>query len=209
GGMKFNFGGGGFPGGGGGGQPGRSSQGGSKTIFKDVPGVKEMSAKSWKAEMEDSASRRNVVILFYESNLQEMEEIEEAFTTFGAKLVQGAQLVEAGAVNCARSEGLCQKQGAKRLPSVKYYGPEGEQPKQFPSGAIDFHALSTWLPKVMADYVKVLVTEKDVRRWLPTDDKVPHVVFFSDKKTTPPLLKTLSVEFRERAALGVVLAGSE
>ncbi|OLP92394.1 hypothetical protein AK812_SmicGene25812 [Symbiodinium microadriaticum] len=80
---------------------------------------------------------------------------------------------------------------------------------RFQGGAITYHSLSTWLPKVMADYVKVIVTERDLRRWLPTDDKAPHVLFFSDKKTTPPILKTLSIEFRERAAVGVVLLGSE
>ncbi|CAK9071151.1 C2H2-type domain-containing protein [Durusdinium trenchii] len=61
----------------------------------------------------------------------------------------------------------------------------------------------------MANYVKALVSEKDVRRWLVADDQVPHVVFFTDKKSTPPLLKTLSIEFKGRAALGVVLLGSE
>eukprot|EP00434_Breviolum_minutum_P029182 symbB.v1.2.025812.t1/scaffold2531.1/size78352/1 len=75
--------------------------------------------------------------------------------------------------------------------------------------SITFHSLSTWFNKAMANYVKALVTEKDVRRWLPSDDKVPHIVIFTDKKTTPPLLKTLSIEFKGRAALGVVLLGSE
>lgn len=206
--MKFQFGGGGFPGGGGGGQAGRSPQG-RKDLFKDTPGVKELSTKSWKEDMEESASRRNIVVLFYESNLGEMEEVQEAFTTFVSKLVQGSALVEAGAVNCGRYEGLCHKQGARKLPFLKYYGPEGQQPSKFQGGAITYHSLSTWLPKVMADYVKVIVTERDLRRWLPTDDKAPHVLFFSDKKTTPPILKTLSIEFRERAAVGVVLLGSE
>eukprot|EP00439_Symbiodinium_sp_Y106_P001315 s1464_g1.t1 len=129
GGMKFQFGGGGFPGGGGGGRAGRSPQG-RKELFKDTPGVKELSTKSWKEDMEESASRRNIVVLFYESDLGEMEELREAFTTFVSKLVQGSALVEAGAVNCGRYEGLCHKQGARKLPFVKYYGPEGQQPSK-------------------------------------------------------------------------------
>ncbi|CAE8711113.1 unnamed protein product, partial [Polarella glacialis] len=79
----------------------------------------------------------------------------------------------------------------------------------YSKGGISFKSLSQWFPKVMSDSVKALRTEKDVKQWLVLDDKVPHVVFFTDKKTTPPLLKTLSIEFTERAALGVVLEGSD
>lgn len=204
GGGGFQFG--GFPGGpGGGGRPNR----GSKLLFQDVPGVQEIGAKTWKAEMEDESLRRNRVVLFYESNLQEMQELKDAMSELGAKLVQGSGLVTAAAVNCGKSEGICQKQGIKKLPEVVYYGPEGMQPNRHPAGQISFHSLSTWFNKAMANYVKALVNEKDVRRWLVSDDKVPHVIFFTDKKSTPPLLKTLSIEFKGRAALGVVLLGSE
>ncbi|CAJ1454744.1 unnamed protein product, partial [Effrenium voratum] len=81
------------------------------------PGVKEMTAKSWKEEMEEESLRRNVVVLFYESNLQEMQELKDAMQQFASKLVE-ASLVSLGAVNCGRSEGLCQKQGVKRLPTA-------------------------------------------------------------------------------------------
>ena len=53
------------------------------------------------------------------------------------------------------------------------------------------------------------MTEKDIQRWIMGDDKLPHLVIFTEKKTVPALLKTLSIEFKDRAALGVVLAGSE
>eukprot|EP00913_Durusdinium_trenchii_P012165 g11426.t1 len=67
---------------------------------------------------------------------------------------------------------------------------------------INYHSLSTWFNKAMANYVKALVSEKDVRRWLVADDQVPHVVFFTDKKSTPPLLKTLSIEFKGPQKMG-------
>ena len=216
--FSFQQGGGGghFQFGGGGGFPGGPSQGGgrsskgNKLLFQEVPGVQELTSKTWKAEMEEESLRRNRLVLFYESNLPEMQELKDAMTEVGAKLVEGSSLVLAGAVNCGRSENLCQKQGIKKLPEVVYFGPEGEQPNRHPAGrSITFHSLSTWFNKAMANYVKALVTEKDVRRWLPSDDKVPHIVIFTDKKTTPPLLKTLSIEFKGRAALGVVLLGSE
>eukprot|EP00931_Biecheleriopsis_adriatica_P098912 TRINITY_DN7309_c0_g1_i7.p1 TRINITY_DN7309_c0_g1~~TRINITY_DN7309_c0_g1_i7.p1 ORF type:complete len:452 (+),score=124.90 TRINITY_DN7309_c0_g1_i7:47-1402(+) len=212
GGMKFEFGG----GGGGFGKPGGGGRrggraGGDKVMFsQSVLGVAELDGdKAWKAAVEEDSMRRNMVILFYDSDLAEFEDLKSAMTEFGRKLVDASGLVSAGVVSCGRQQKICEREGVKDLPSARYYGPEGEKPKRHPAGPISFKSLSTWIAKAMADYVKVLFTEKDVKRWLPIDDKVPHVVFFSDKKTTPPLMKTLSVEFKGRAALGVVLAGSE
>jgi len=54
-----------------------------------------------------------------------------------------------------------------------------------------------------------LSSERLAERWLSSNDTVPHLVFFSDRKSTPPLLKALSLEFHGRAALGVVLAGAQ
>lgn len=210
--MKFEFGG----GGGGFGKPGGGGRrggraGGDKVMFsQSVLGVTELDGdKAWKAAVEEDSMRRNMVILFYDSDLAEFEDLKSAMTEFGRKLVDASGLVSAGVVSCGRQQKICEREGVKDLPSARYYGPEGEKPKRHPAGPISFKSLSTWIAKAMADYVKVLFTEKDVKRWLPIDDKVPHVVFFSDKKTTPPLMKTLSVEFKGRAALGVVLAVSE
>lgn len=211
-GMKFNFGAGGSPFGeggfGGGGSPG-GGLGASSMFGQTVHGVQELSSKSWKSVVAEDSSRRNMVILFYESNLQEFQELKKAMKEFGERLVESAGLVDAGVVSCGKHQKLCEQEGIKKLPAAVYYGPDGEKPRTHPQGDISFKSLSTWLPKVMADYVKVLKSESEVKQWLPRDDKVPHVVFFSDKKTTPPLMKALSAEFKGRAALGVVLAGSD
>eukprot|EP00434_Breviolum_minutum_P032013 symbB.v1.2.028313.t1/scaffold2956.1/size66508/2 len=134
--QRERGGGGHFQFGGGGGFPGGPSQGGgrsskgNKLLFQEVPGVQELTSKTWKAEMEEESLRRNRLVLFYESNLPEMQELKDAMTEVGAKLVEGSSLVLAGAVNCGRSETLCQKQGIKKLPEVVYFGPEGEQPNR-------------------------------------------------------------------------------
>merc|ERR1711972_673080 len=61
----------------------------------------------------------------------------------------------------------------------------------------------------MTDHCKVLSKFADLGSWLSSDDKVPHVIFFTDRKSTPPLLKALSIEFMGRAALGIVLTDAE
>merc|ERR1712151_802351 len=61
----------------------------------------------------------------------------------------------------------------------------------------------------MADFCTQILEVDSLKRWLSADDKVPHAVFFTDRKTTPPLVKALSVEYKGRAAIGVVVAGAD
>jgi len=173
-----------------------------------VPGVEEFNGKSWKTKIKDNPSRLSVVVLFYEAGCPECEELKGAMREFGSEFASHG-FVDAGAVNCGKNQNLCQKeQVADQLPSVRYYGPEGRQPERFRPASITYKGLSQWAAKVMADYCKVLSSEADLRRWLSSDDKQPHVVFFTDRKTLPPLMKSLSLEFRGRALIGVVLAGA-
>ncbi|CAE8593385.1 unnamed protein product, partial [Polarella glacialis] len=105
---------GGFPGGGGGG----SSRGTANMFGKAATGVRELTPSNWKEVVEENVLRRNIVILFYESNLREFQELKSAMTEFGEKLVEGSGLVASGVVNCGKHQSLCDKEGVKELPSA-------------------------------------------------------------------------------------------
>lgn len=147
-------------------------------------------------------------MLFYQPGGQDSKALQATFQELGEKFGGTAGLVDIGAVNCGRQQQICQQERVQSLPTVMYFGPGELKPSRY-SGDVSFKSLSGWVPKVMADFCKVLPSEEVLRKWLVSDDKVPHVVFFSDRKSTPPLLKTLSLEFKDRAALGIVLAGAE
>merc|ERR1719388_205204 len=56
----------------------------------------------------------------------------------------------------------------------------------------------------MSDYSTVVLRKRELKDWIK-QQTLPSVLLFSDKKETPPMWKALSREFKERAALGVVL----
>lgn len=230
-GMKFSFGGGpgsrgsaggafgggpgnaGGPFGGAGGPFGRGPGGaggtGPNLFGNGVPGVVELSSKTWKAQVTEDGTHRNLVVAFYAPGCQECQELRETMREFAKSFVDPGY-VTAGAVNCGRLQTTCKEERvAGHLPAVVYYGPEGRKPQRHPVGPITYKGLSSWLPKVMADYSKAVHGESDLRKWMAADDTVPHILFFTDRKSAPPLLKTLSVEFVGRAALGLVLAGAD
>jgi curved DNA-binding protein CbpA len=185
---------------------------GSGVSLKGLENVEELSEKLFKAKFEGPESeRRSLVVVFYTAGCSECEELREAFKEFGEKIA-GAGLVEVASVNCAREKSLCQEEaGGVSRPVVNYYGPgaDGQKAKRHPAGAVSFKSLSIWYPRIMADFCTILPDLGAVREWLTSNDKVPHAIFFSDKKSTPPLIKKLAIEFNHRAAIGVVLAGAE
>lgn len=190
---------------------GRGQQRAGPDIFgKKVPGVEEMTAKTWKALKEEDKERQNVVAVFYRSGGRGDEGLKDVFREFGEKFsVASAGLVRVVAINCGKLQAVCEEADmGGSLPAVMYMDPGGKSPRH-PEGGISFKSLSTFVSKNMGDFTTVLVEENAFRRWLSSDDKVPKAIFFTDRKTTPPLMKTLSIEFKGRAALGVVLAGAE
>lgn len=206
----------GLSGGGGGSRKQRSARGQKRArsgvTLSGIANVHDLEVESFKSSMEADAERRNVVVVFYDPKRDECQDLREALTEFGEKFA-AAGLVDVASVNCARQKSLCQEEVGddSSQPSILYFGPgiAGRKGKRHPSGPASYKSLSSWLPKVMPDYSTVLAELGAVRTWLASDDQVPHVIFFSERKTTPPLLKTLALEFKGRAALGVVLAGAE
>lgn len=180
---------------------------GPNLFGSDVDGIKELGSSGWKEIIEGDTSRRSVVVLFYQPGCRECDDLKEAFRELGSKFVASG-IVAAGAVNCGKQEAICKKQSVNSLPAVFYFGPEGK-PKKHPPGQISYKSLSHWLPHDMADYCQVIRRDADLRKWLGSDDAVPHVLLFSDKKTVPPILKGFSVEFKGRAALGAILADAD
>jgi len=219
GGFKFNFG--GAPGGGGGfnfggGQGGRGQQGNQQRIpaqnlfEKAVPGIKELDKKGWKAITEgaEETKRRSVIVLFYTPGCLGCEDFKEVFKDMAEKFVTPG-IVDMAALNCRRFGQECEKEGMQKTPNAMYYGPENAKPIRLMGNLLSHHDMTQSIPKIIEDYVKVLANHDDLAKWLRSDDKVPHLILFTDKKTTPPILKRLSIDYLKRAALAVVQGGAD
>jgi len=179
--------------------------------LKGLPGFQELTKDIFKDKIATPHQRRNIIIAFYEPGCPMCQELRDSLQEFGDNFVNKG-LMEAASFNCAKYQGFCQKEARGAIPSVVYFGPSGtsgEKPQRHPGGKMSFKSLSTWAFKVMADFCKVLEHEGSLRKFLSSDDKVPHIIIFSDKKSVSAMMKTLGLEFRGRAAIGVVLADAE
>jgi len=214
-GFKFNMGGGG---GKRSGEKGRAT-GKSDLFGESVKGVEEITSTSWKAKFESDLIRRNVLVVFYMPGCAECDDLKGAFREAADKFAGDVGIVEMAAVNCGTLKSICNEKlkhtlttrslvESIRLPIALYFGPS-DDPARHPAGQITSKSLMAFTTSVMGDFCTPLFDEEGVRKWLVSDDKEPNIIFFSDRKSTPPLLKALSIDFKGRAALGVVLSTAE
>mmetsp|Transcript_53869 Transcript_53869/g.128291 ORF Transcript_53869/g.128291 Transcript_53869/m.128291 type:complete len:541 (+) Transcript_53869:95-1717(+) len=209
GGGGFNFGGGGPNFGGGGGAPGGNQRIPPQNLFDDkVPGIKELDKKGWKLIVEEETQRRSIIVIFYTPGCVGCEDVKDTFKEAAEKFAAPG-IVDMAALNCRRFNKECDKEGATKLPTAFYYGPDGAKPIRVMGNIFSIGDMTQSIPKIIEDFVKVLNNPDDLKKWLRSDDKVPHVILFTDKKSTPAILKRLSVDFFKRAALAVVLAGAD
>jgi len=172
-------------------------------FYGDVPGVTELSTRSWKEMMIENSERRSTVVIFYSPGCSECTSLKSIFKEF-AETFAVPGLVEVAALNCKTYKSRCEKErGTRSFPFVSYYGPDSAAPVAY-SGQITLPSLKTWILKVMPDFCTRIQTEDDLRQWLVSDDKVPKVILFTDRKSTPPLMKALSVEFLRRVSIAIV-----
>jgi protein disulfide-isomerase A6 len=153
--------------------------------------------------MIENSERRSAVVIFYSPGCSECTSLKSIFKEF-AETFAVPGLVEVAALNCKTYSSRCEKErGARSFPFVSYYGPDNASPSAY-SGQITLPNLKTWILKVMPDFCRKIHTDEDLRQWLVSDDKVPKILLFTDRKSTPPLMKALSVEFLRRVSLAVV-----
>lgn len=152
----------------------------------------------------ENSERRSTVVIFYLPGCPECTSLKSIFQEFAEKFAVPG-LVEVAALNCKTHKSRCEKEmkGPGSFPTVSYYGPDKASPVMH-SGQITGTGLKNWILKVAADFCTKINTEEDVRQWLVSDDKVPKVILFTDKKSTPTLMKALSVEFLRRVSFAIV-----
>jgi len=178
-------------------------------FYGDVPGVTELSTQSWKEMIAENSERRSTVVIFYLPGCSECTSLKSIFQEFAEKFAVPG-LVEAAALNCKTHKSRCEKElkGVGSFPIASYYGPDSASPVLH-SGQITSAGLKSWMLQVAADFCTKINKEEDMREWLVSDDKVPKVVLFTDKKATPPLMKALSVEFLRRVSFAIVTGVSD
>mmetsp|Transcript_7658 Transcript_7658/g.16027 ORF Transcript_7658/g.16027 Transcript_7658/m.16027 type:complete len:546 (+) Transcript_7658:73-1710(+) len=158
----------------------------------------------------DAASKQFLAVLCIESN--------KLCKKLKSGLVKLARTHKGGvsfyAVDCMHSPMLCRlvEADVKVYPCLVYfgygrrlpYGADSEGAIPSPEAAPTLHGIRTWLARVIPDAVVHINSVSDQERFLSSLPGKVKVVLLTDKPSTPPRLKALSMELREHLGIAIL-----
>merc|ERR1712032_1221390 len=92
------------------------------------------------------------------------------------------------------------------FPAFRWFPMDSSAEPEVYEGPATAKALGNWVNQLMPNNVRVLQDARGMREWLESVAVVgiPAIVLFTDKRSAPPLWKSLGREFENRTMLGVV-----
>lgn len=140
-------------------------------------------------------------VMFYKPNDDESVQVRKEYILFANTF---KEFLKVAAVNCRVERDTCSGASITNFPALRWFPDDKKAPPEvYDLGLINAKNVGKWASSMLPDYSTVLEDKHQLRKWLD-DAKGPAVVLFTDKSTAPPMWKTLSREFNNRAALGVV-----
>lgn len=141
------------------------------------------------------------IVQFYKPNNDESVQLKPEYVKFADTFRES---VNVAAVNCRQQRDICSKASINSFPAFRWFPEDKEKPPVvYDEGEATAKNLGKWVAAIMPDYTKLLQDKNDLRKWLD-DSKPPHIVLFTDKSGSPPLWKSLSREYNNRASFATV-----
>lgn len=199
GGFRFNFGGGGFH------QQHHHQQ--RQNIHEDLwaqSDVKELTIQ----EMSSFYRREQVwIIFFYKSGQEESKRYKDVWKECAEKLYG---IVTVAAVNCheEKEDALCEEFGVYSTPQILVFPANIAADGIKYEGEMTYQAISNFATSHMESFVR-LVNDDNFEEFDKNDADKNKVLLFTSRKSTPPLLKVLSKEYKGRLIFGEVRQSSK
>ena len=108
-------------------------------------------------------------------------------------------------MNCEDEEELCEEYDVKVHPTVLYFPDNTALTHEVYKGEKNYQAISNFAVGRMQSFVR-FVNTNNIEEYLETEPDSVKILLFTEKKSTPPLLKSLSKEFKGKVVFGEVRA---
>jgi thioredoxin-like negative regulator of GroEL len=146
--------------------------------------------------------RRNEIwfIQFYHPNNQACKNLKDEWINIANKLYG---IVRIAAINCDEEEELCDEYKIKAHPSILYFPDNTALNHEVYKGEKVYQKISDFAISRMQSFVR-FVNSNNFEEYKATEPDSAKILLFTEKKTTPPILKVLSKEFKGKVVFGEV-----
>ena len=146
--------------------------------------------------------RRNEIwmIHFYKPSDKKSRDMKDEWINLANKLYG---IIKIAAVNCEDDEELCEEYEVKQIPTILCFPDNTALKHEVYKGEKTYQKISDFAVSKMQSFVR-FVNSKNFEEFLEAEPDSVKVLLFTEKKSTPPLLKALSKEFKGKVLFGEV-----
>ena len=140
------------------------------------------------------------MVNFYHHGNQQSKGLKDEWVTLSDKLFG---IIKVAAVSCADEEELCEEFNIKAHSTIVYFPENTAQEHEIYKGEKTYKAVSDFAVQRMQSFVR-LVTASNLEEYFASETEAAKVLIFTERKSTAPLFKALSKEFKGRVSFGEV-----
>lgn len=146
--------------------------------------------------------RRNQIwmVNFYHPNCKHCRDLKDEWVNVADKLYG---IIKVAAVRCDEEEELCEEYNVTSYPTIVYFPENTAQTHQIYSGKKVYKDIADFAISRMQSFVR-LVNKDNFHAFYEGEPGQAKIVLFTNRKSTPPLLKALSKEFKDKVVFGEV-----
>lgn len=145
------------------------------------------------------------VILFYKWSDEESKRLKDEYRTLAEKMYG---IIKVGAVDCQEEEELCEEFAAYQIPTIKVFQEAYSDDGERYTGKNEWKAISNFATQKMQSFVSLVNTE-NFQQFIDRDPAKYKVLLFTERKTTAPIFKALSKQFKDKLLFGEVRKSSQ
>ena len=140
------------------------------------------------------------IVNFYHPTCGHCVSYKAEYLTIAQKL---AGIVVLGAVNCSANEELCEEYGVQAYPSLLYFPENTAAEHEVYKGNRDYAGIADFAVARMQSFVR-LVKGDSFQEFVDSESNKLKILLFTSRKSTPPVFKVISKEFKEKVLIGEV-----
>ena len=98
---------------------------------------------------------------------------------------------------------MCEEFGVYEVPQIMIFSESTKEDGERYRGKEDINSMANAAAKKMQSFVSI-VTESNYASFCDREKSKHHVIFFTDKKSTPAIVKSLSKKYLDRLLIGEI-----
>ncbi len=112
-------------------------------------------------------------------------------------------VIKIAAIDCLEEEELCEEFTVYDVPTILVFTENMSDDGERYSGVKEWNKIATFASQKMQNFVAV-VSANNYESWVGRDQSKHKVLLFTERKTTAPLFKALSKQYKEKLLFGEV-----